>query len=102
MDQAGAPIPASALDTLTLSIVDPLTGETINNASQVDILNTGRGSVSSSGRLTVQLEVGDTALAYTSGQEPVQRSLVLDWTYGSSPLTGRHQVNFTVLALAGP
>lgn len=103
--QTGAGIPAADISVLTLSIVDTLTGAVINNASQVNILNTGRGTVDASGNLVVQLETGDTSLSEEPGATAVQRSLVLDWTY-AIPLgesgSGRHQVNFVVVALAGP
>lgn len=36
------------------------------------------------------------------GELQVQRSLVIDFTYNGGTSVGRHQVNFTLLALAGP
>jgi len=107
VDPYGVGIPASAFSSLTLSIVDTLSGAIINGASQVNILNTGRGMIDSSGNLTIVLETGDTSMSEAPGQAQIQRALVIDWTYattGSQPSfgTSRHQVNFILLALAGP
>lgn len=106
-DVFGAGIPATAFSSLTLSIVSTLTGEVINGVDAVDILNTGRGTIDSSGNLTIQLESGDTSLSTFPGQARVQYSMIIDWTYETvvaptSSGSGRHQVNFSVLALAGP
>lgn len=95
------PIPASALNTLTLTIVDTLSGEIINGCEQVNILNTGRGTLDEMGNLTISFLIGDTAMSETTS-EAVQRSIVIDWTYNGGVNAGRHQVNFELLALAGP
>lgn len=102
VDGAGAGIPASSLDALTLSIVDTMSNEIINGVSQVDILNTGRGRVDSQGNLTISLLTGDTSMDEVPGETQVQRSLVIDFSYNSGNSEGRHQVNFLLLALAGP
>ncbi|MDE2105056.1 MAG: hypothetical protein KGL39_47900 [Patescibacteria group bacterium] len=106
VDPYGTGIPASAFSALTLSIVDTLSGTVINNVNQTNILNTGRGSIDSAGNLTISLEAGDTSLSELPSAAQVQRSLIIDWTYsvsGSQPSagTGRHQVNFVIVALAG-
>lgn len=99
VDATGTGIPASGLSSLTLSIVDTLSGSIINGASQVNVLNAGRGAVDSSGNVTITLETGDTSLANTQAPS-IQRSLVLDWITTAGAV-GRHQVNFVILALAG-
>lgn len=86
--------PINPLSTLSLSIVDTKTGNVINGVDQVNILNTDRGSIDSSGRLTVTLIPEDT-----ESEVSTMRSLVLDWEYG--PLRGRHQVDFRIVALIG-
>jgi hypothetical protein len=101
LDDAGNPIPAAALQSLTLSIVDTKSGAIVNGASAVNILNAGRGAVDNLGNLTLVLSPLDTALA-NAGDLSEERSLVLDWTYLGGVRTGRHQVDFTLIALAGP
>jgi hypothetical protein len=102
IDTNGNAIPASALNTLTLTICDTLSGAIINNCDDVDILNTGRGAVSDQGLLTIQLLPGDTSMSEVPGNQQVSRSLVMTWTYDGSALIGRHQANFPILALAAP
>ena len=103
-DAFGAPIPAANLSALTLSIVDALTGAVVNGVSAVNILNTGRGTVDAQGNLVVSLLAADTSTGEVPGASQVWRSLVLDWTYTQSAVTGsgRHQANFSVVALSGP
>ncbi len=107
LDPYGVGIPAAAFSSLTLSIVDTLSGDVINGASQVNILNTGRGTVDASGNLVISLLAADTAMSEAPGASQIQRSLVIDWTYATVGLapsagSGRHQVNFLLLSLAGP
>lgn len=91
----------SALTTLTLSIVDTLTGLVINGVNKVNILNAGRGQVDAQGNLTITLLAGDTTMTDVPGASRVERSMVIDWTYNGGASVGRHQVNFILLALAG-
>ncbi len=99
VDAFGAGVPASRITVLTLSIVDTLSGAEI--LAQTNILNVGRGAVDASGNLTISLLASDTALTEAPGATSLQRSMVIDFTYTPGPVTGRHQVNFTLLALAG-
>lgn len=100
VDGTGAGIPADDFITLTLTIVDTLTGTVINNCSQDDILNVGRGTIDDDGNLVVQLGADDTSMAEVPTASKVQRSLVLDWET-STDLIGRHQANFNLSRLAG-
>lgn len=103
VDVDQAPIPGTSLVSMTLTLVDTLTGAVVNGVSQVNILNTGRGAIDALGNLTITLLPDDTALTEAPGAAQMQRSMVIDWTYGTSPTyTGRHQANFVVAALAGP
>lgn len=93
------PIAGSALNTLVLTIADTMTGAIINNCQDVNILNTGRGTIDESGNLTITLSSADTAMSETPAPQ-VQRSLIYDWTYNGGQATGRHQANFVLTALA--
>lgn len=103
VDQLGQPIAGSNLTTLTLSIVDTLTGAVI--LPSTDILNTDRGTIDALGNLTITLEPTDTAIGDVDGSlgnTEIERALIIDFTYNGGRSAGRHQVNFILLALAGP
>lgn len=102
VDGFGRGISAASLDTLTLTIVDTKTETIINDCDQVDILNTGRGTLDGNGNLAVQLLAGDTSMSEVPGLPQVQRALVFDWTYNFGTNVGRHQASFMLVALAGP
>lgn len=107
VDPYGTGIPAADFSVLTLTLADTLSGAIINSVNQVNILNTGRGTIDSSGNLQIQLTAADTAMDEVPGAAQVQRSMIIDWTYATSGPkatsgTGRHQANFILLALAGP
>jgi|SRR6185437_13617476 len=99
----GTPITLGMLTTVTLTICDTLTGEIINDCDNVDIFNTGRGSVSSDGVLSVQLLAGDTAVAVPGyGAYIVNRTLVINWTYNSGTLASAHKFNFQIAPMDPP
>lgn len=100
VDGTGTPVPASALNALTLSIIDTTSGSVINNCSQVSILNTGRGTVDSSGNLTIVLLPGDTMLFNVQDQTE-ERSLVIDYVYDTSTRVGRFEQRFIIVQLSG-
>lgn len=103
VDELGAGIPAAQLTSLTLSIVDTLTGAVVNGVQQVNILNIGRGSVDALGNLTIRLLPADTSLASEPGAQQLQRSLIIDWSYAAGQIVsfGRQQCNLVLYALAG-
>jgi hypothetical protein len=100
LDETGAPVPASALTALTLTIVDTATKAVVNGCSAANILNTGRGTVDSSGNLAVTLMPADTALLVSADTQEL-RSLIVDWTYAAGAKLGRHQVDFLIIGLSG-
>ena len=101
VNAAGTPISGAALQTLTLTIADTLTGTVINGVSAVNILNTNRGTIDNLGNLTITLEVADTALPETPVPPQIQRSLIIDWAYNGGVSVGRHQSNFIIVNLVG-
>jgi hypothetical protein len=100
LDETGAPVPASALTALTLSIVDTATKAVVNGCNAANILNTGRGTVDANGNLVVTLAPADTTLLAAADLQEM-RSLVIDWTYAAGVKLGRHQVDFLIIALSG-
>jgi hypothetical protein len=100
LDAYGNPIPGTALTSLTLTIVDVLSGAVVNGVQQQNILNTDRGTIDQQGNLTILLEVGDMTITDPAAPR-IQRSLVLDWTYNGGASAGRHQANFTLMQLSG-
>lgn len=103
VDQLGQPISGANLTTLQLSIVDTLTGAVI--LPQTNILNVDRGTIDGLGNLTISLESSDTAIGDVDGSlgnTEIERALIIDFTYNDGRNAGRHQVNFILLALAGP
>ena len=102
VDETGAPILPADLNSLTLTIVDTVSGAVVNGVSGVGILNTGRGAVDSQGNLTLTLQApGDTGLL-NPGDAQETRSLVLDWTYAGGAKLGAHRVDFQIQALGAP
>jgi hypothetical protein len=97
----GSGVSASDLATITLTIVNTLSGSVVNGVSQVDIFNTGRGTLDTNGNLTIKLLPADTSMDDVPGIPQVQRSLIIDWATIGGSVTGRHQVNFILVALAG-
>ena len=98
VDGNGNPISGAALQTLTLTIADTLTSAVINAVEQVNILNTGRGTIDSLGNLAITLEAADTALPEMPVPTQVPRSLMIYWTYNGSTSNGWHQCNFFIEA----
>ena len=99
LDASGNDVPLSALTFLTLSIVDTQTEAVVNTCNAANILNTGRGAVSSTGAVTITLLAADTALLVATDLQEY-RSLIIDWTYGASQV-GRQQIDLLIVALAG-
>ena len=99
-DSDGQGIPASDLTSLTLTLALRGSGEIINNIERSNILNTGRGVVDAEGNLTVTLLPEDTAfVGATLCALPTALSMVIDWSFNAGLVSGRQQINFTVVPL---
>lgn len=99
----GQPIAPSDLTTLDLSLIDTATRDVVNGVDHVNILNQDRGSIDSSGVLTVTLgtvpNVLDTTLLDPDSDREV-RSIVLHWTYNLGTQRNSREVDFEIIRLA--
>lgn len=103
VDRNNAGLLLGNVSTFTITIVNTLTGEVINNVSQVDVLNTGRGILNDGGDFVITLTSDDTQMFESPGAPRVQRSLILEWsTNDTPPDIGRQQMNFMVVRLEAP
>ncbi len=94
-DETGAPIPATALTTLTLTVYALGTGAIVNGITHLNILNVGRGTVDQLGNLTVLLAPTDNTILAVP-PVPEAHVMLLEWTYGGGAKEGIHEVQFTV------
>src|SRR5271166_5699891 len=98
VDYDDVTIPGSALVSLTLTIVDTLTGIVINGVLGVSILNVDRGTVDELGNITVALQPGDTSMGFPTPSQ-VSRTLIFNYAYNSGQSQGYHVANFQVNAV---
>lgn len=100
VDQFGVPIPLLAIFSFTLSIVDRVTGVTINSVLDTPIKNADRGKVFPDGSFQIQLLAADTAM--TQSIDPIEyRSLIIVWTWNGGAQVGKRQYDLLIDALAG-
>lgn len=99
-DERGLGIPGATLTTLTLHLyaLDASSNTIINNVSGVNILNTGRGTVTSSGNLAITLTPDDAAIITDGLQTPEPHMMLIQWTWPTSKAGGR-EVQFPVANL---
>lgn len=98
-------VPISEISALTLSLVVTGTDQIINGVDAVNILNTGRGAVTTDAEgdtvVTVTLGPADTPFLSPEGTLEEQHSIVLTFVYGTPALTGRHEAFFRVVPVSG-
>jgi len=98
LDETGTAIAAAGLDTLTLTLYnrDSSAKEIINSVNQVNILNTGRGTVhASSGLVTIVFQPADNQVVDNSVDLEWHRALI-EGTYGSGTKAFKHEIDFQV------
>lgn len=100
VDQAGVGIPAGNFTSLTVSLYDTASGQIVNSVETVDILNTGRGTIDSSGNLTITFLPDDMAPVGLVQPGFLQyRQILIEWAYNSGDSIGRHEVDFSIRIL---
>jgi hypothetical protein len=86
-------LPAS----LTLTLFNRDDGAIVNNVSAVDILNTGRGTVSGAGALVLELYPADNVIVNTrAGKTTEDHIALLEWAWNVGSRKGKHEIAFTV------
>jgi hypothetical protein len=96
-DEAGAALGSAALNTLTLTLYNKADLAIINAVDGTNILNTGRGSISAGGTLTLTLDPADSPIVATSAPLEEKHLLLLQFTYGAGGAkAGRHEIEVTV------
>jgi hypothetical protein len=99
-DEAGEPIAAADLDTLELTLVDHLTGATINGRCEQDVLNDNNVTLDAEGQLKWQLQAADNAILgdLRPGQKE-RHQFLFRWTWtppGGGSRAGAHKGFFDV------
>ncbi len=98
-DEDGTAIPASSLDTLTLTLynLDDTDNTIINSRSAQDVLNANNVTVSSLGALVWSVQEEDTIIVGTDTSDITERHrAVFTWTYNSTTKTGTHVIDMAI------
>ena len=96
-DLDGAGIPASSLDALKLTLFNDRTGAIINARDHQNVLNTGIGTMSSAGVITLAFTAADTAVLDSTRSSEVRVALLeWDWTVSGAPKSGKCELVFVV------
>lgn len=104
LDETGVAIPATTLNSLSLTLYDRTTGAIINNRNQQNALNANNVIVSSSGGLTWTMQPADNPILVDGNAQELHFAL-WEWTYGNSggssggagPKAGKAQAAFSVV-----
>ncbi len=97
VDELGAPVPLSAISTATLTLYarDEPAQPIINSADDVNIKNTGRGTIhATSGLLTLTLDPADNAILDTTNDLEWHRCLI-EVGYSSTKAL-KYEIDFPV------
>lgn len=101
VNETGAAIPAAQLATLVLTLyaVGSATLAIVNGVDRVNVLNTGRGTVDSSGNWTMTLTPADNDVVLTP--EPLEEThrMLLEWTYSGGTKAGKAEIDFRVRSI---
>mgnify|MGYP001572237205 CR=1 FL=1 len=100
-DETGTVITAAALTTMTLTLYvrDVAALTIINSVDDVNILNTGRGTVhATSGLVTITLFPADNQIVDTTVEVEWHRALI-EWTYNGGSKAGKYEIDFPVVNL---
>ena len=96
-DENGNVLPASTLDTITLTYYDEATGAIINSRTSQDILNLNNVTIDNVGQLLWSLEADDTQII-TDSNNIEERIALFEWAWTASgvPRQSNQEVRFHV------
>jgi hypothetical protein len=98
LDGNGNPIPGSAITTLLFSLYDTMLNEIVNGLDQINVVISGKGSISSSGVITLNLAVEDMQPTGSPPPNTIQyRTIVFDWWYNGGVSKGRDHFDFQIV-----
>lgn len=97
VDSTLTPIGSSALNTMTITLTDSVSNSIVNNVNNVNILNTGRGTIDSNGFLTIAFLPGDMML-FNPNNLVEERQMLITYTFNGNTKAGAKIVFFTVTA----
>lgn len=95
LDDTNNPVDTSQLFTVTLSLYEASTKQTINGRNGVDIKNANGGSFNATGLLTLTLSDADNVIVLPARASESHVALI-SWTWASGAKTGRKELHFTV------
>lgn len=98
LDETGAAIPSAGLSTLTLTLYnrDSALKEIVNSVDDVNVLNSGRGTVhATSGLLTLTLEPADNQIIDNTLDLEWHRALI-EGTYAAGAKAFKSEIDFPV------
>ncbi len=94
-DEARQPIPAKALDSLTLTLYDRASNSVINNRNAQNVLNANGVTVDPSGNLAWLMSPADNTIFRSVASET--HIALFEWTYGPrGAKRGNSQVGFSI------
>lgn len=99
VDNSNVVIPFSNLDTLTMTLSAPnIPGKPIiNKVENVDIKNTGRGTINSEGVVSIVLTPDDMVCLSPQGSGPELHRILLQWKYLNTSRESSHEIDFNVV-----
>jgi len=98
-DEKGQAIPGSALSELKVTLYEKVSLGVINNVQDVNILNTGRGTVDESGNLQIVWLPADGPIV--NAILPTERHCFrLSWKWSGGTKAANHTVEFVMRNLA--
>lgn len=92
LDKDGSPIPLTSMVSITATMIETITGNTVNSRTAQDVMNANNGTYhATSGLFTLDLQPGDTAIVNTNlpigGIEIHRLTLTFVWDSSAEQLS---------------
>lgn len=99
-DDAGDPIPAGSLTTLTLTLYDKSSGNIINSRNGTDVLNANGGTVDAAGNFEMLFTHLDNVIVGSPAIGEFETHVALfEWTYSAGSRHGKYELEIRVKQL---